>query len=96
MGRFSEEFIESQKKRLKTRIKEHEKMIGGREIDAHLLFKRNTAIPNAKKALRLIEKGKYGLCIVCGEEIPIKRLKIMPAALKCIACQKREEDENAD
>jgi DnaK suppressor protein len=40
---------------------------------------------------RKIEQGTYGICDGCGEEIPEKRLRVMPFALFCVACKEREE-----
>ena len=49
---------------------------------------------NILNALEKIEDGIYGVCEMCGEEIPIKRLKAIPDARCCIACQTElEQDE---
>ena len=45
------------------------------------------------KALLKIEKGVYGLCEECGEQIPLNRLKAIPDTSYCIACQ-REIEQN--
>jgi DnaK suppressor protein len=46
------------------------------------------------KALEKIEDGSYGICEACEEEIPMKRLKAIPDARCCIACQTElEQDE---
>ena len=37
-------------------------------------------------ALRRIESGEFGCCSHCGEEIAIGRLKINPAATRCVDC----------
>jgi DnaK suppressor protein len=37
-------------------------------------------------ALRRIELGEYGDCIVCGEEIDIRRLRVAPTSTRCVAC----------
>lgn len=39
-----------------------------------------------ENALQRIEKGEYGKCESCGEEISIKRLKAVPQASRCIKC----------
>ena len=36
------------------------------------------------QALGNMEKGSYGICEVCGEAIPMKRLEANPAARTCI------------
>ena len=35
--------------------------------------------------------GTYGACEGCGRAIPLARLRAMPAARSCVACQHREE-----
>ncbi len=49
----------------------------------------NTAqIRQAKleSALGRIDSDDYGICIDCEEEIPLKRLELMPESLKCVHC----------
>ena len=42
-------------------------------------------------ALLRINENKYGKCIKCKKVIPEDRLKAIPYALKCIACQEQDE-----
>ena len=42
-------------------------------------------------ALQRIEKGEFGLCIRCEEEIHLKRLEVDPTTLLCIDCAKKQE-----
>jgi len=42
-------------------------------------------------ALRAAEKGKYGICEVCGQPIDPARLKIVPEATMCVACKTAAE-----
>jgi RNA polymerase-binding transcription factor DksA len=44
-----------------------------------------------KEAQRALADGKYGVCIVCGEEIPAERLEAIPETVRCIKHQ-REYD----
>lgn len=44
-----------------------------------------------RAALQRIDAGQYGNCVECGEPIPLQRLQAQPAALRCAACQAREE-----
>lgn len=37
-------------------------------------------------ALLRIKDGTYGICSVCGEEIPVKRLEALPYATTCVKC----------
>ena len=48
-----------------------------------------------RRAIRLaldrMETGEYGLCESCGGPIQPKRLKALPWATKCVACQEAAE-----
>lgn len=46
------------------------------------------------EALGKLERGSYGVCERCGENIGEKRLKVMPFATHCLQCQKGEEAPN--
>jgi DnaK suppressor protein len=43
------------------------------------------------EALKRIEEGVYGKCVVCGKDIEEKRLLALPEAKKCIGCKSAEE-----
>ena len=43
------------------------------------------------EALNRIEKGTYGLCRTCNDEISKKRLEAVPHATQCIKCKNSEE-----
>lgn len=43
------------------------------------------------EALRRMEKGIYGSCLECGEEIAPTRLQVVPWARLCLLCQEDEE-----
>ncbi|MEK7363281.1 MAG: TraR/DksA C4-type zinc finger protein, partial [candidate division NC10 bacterium] len=38
-----------------------------------------------------LETGTFGICEGCGRPIPLARLRALPAARTCVACQAREE-----
>jgi DnaK suppressor protein len=38
-------------------------------------------------ALRRLDEGTYGDCAQCGLPIPLQRLLVQPAVLRCAACQ---------
>jgi DnaK suppressor protein len=40
-------------------------------------------------ALNLLERGRYGICSECGDDIPLERLKVLPFAAYCVDCQRR-------
>ena len=43
------------------------------------------------KAIEKIEKGEYGTCETCGEDIEVKRLEARPVADLCIRCKEEQE-----
>lgn len=45
----------------------------------------------AEAALTRISSGAYGRCISCGEPIAEARLRALPTALHCTACESRLE-----
>ena len=51
----------------------------------------NKLIKKVKKALDRIEKGTFGVCEKCGEDISVKRLKARPVTTLCIGCKTKEE-----
>lgn len=46
-----------------------------------------------KEVLKKVDDGTYGVCEVCGEEIPEKRLKGRPETTLCIECKTEMEHE---
>src|SRR5580704_9755513 len=40
-----------------------------------------------RRALTLIDEGRFGLCQSCGEPIGDERLQAVPWALQCMVCQ---------
>jgi DnaK suppressor protein len=48
-------------------------------------------IKKIKKALERIEKGTFGICESCGEDISLKRMKARPVTSQCIECKSKEE-----
>ena len=48
-------------------------------------------LQRVEEALARIARGKFGVCIECGEEINRKRLEAVPWASHCVACQSKVE-----
>jgi len=48
--------------------------------------RRKQRIIRIKEALKRIETGEYGYCLVCEEEIGLKRLEFDPSVTVCISC----------
>ena len=76
---------------------------GGDEIDradaeaGRLVMLRNLdrdrkVLKRIEMTLQKIEYGTYGICEMCGAEIPYERLKARPIAKLCINCKEIEEE----
>ena len=46
------------------------------------------------EALRRLERGAYGRCVVCGKEIPAERLDLVPETPFCIEDAEREQQSS--
>jgi DnaK suppressor protein len=44
-----------------------------------------------EEALKALDRGQYGACVRCGEDINEKRLLAVPWATMCIRCQEETE-----
>ncbi|MGY8869099.1 MAG: TraR/DksA family transcriptional regulator [Pseudomonadales bacterium] len=50
-------------------------------------------IQECQDALQRLANGSYGLCLGCGEEIELNRLKANPVSARCLSCQSKEEHD---
>ena len=48
-------------------------------------------VKSIEKALRLAEKGTYGICEKCGKRIDPARLKALPCTTLCVKCKSQME-----
>lgn len=62
-----------------------------REVAATLKAGARSALREVEAALRRMDEGSYGLCISCGEPLPIERLEILPQIARCMPCQRAAE-----
>lgn len=58
--------------------------------------KSHEALVEIDDALNRIDGGSYGECMECGEEIPEKRLELLPFAQFCVNCKERLEKEGPE
>lgn len=84
--------METQKKALHAKLEYYNRVISIRPPE-YGLFKLKTPIPRINRALCKISDGTYGYCDDCGDQIPEERLKLIPAAVLCIDCQRLFEDK---
>ncbi len=61
------------------------------DISLKQLSTHRDILKKIEEALRKLDEGTYGLCEMCGEEIPEERLKILPFAIYCRDCQEKIE-----
>lgn len=50
-------------------------------------------IKKIKESIDKIDRGEFGLCEECGEEIGYERLKARPVTTLCINCKTKQEEE---
>lgn len=58
-----------------------------REMTMNQLDGRAHLVQDIRAALDAINDGTYGFCESCEERIPLKRLKVVPWARRCVRCQ---------
>ena len=58
-----------------------------REVAIRNLDRESRLLKDVQAALGRLEEGTFGVCLRCEEEIPEKRLKALPWAAYCVACQ---------
>jgi RNA polymerase-binding transcription factor DksA len=62
------------------------------EFSLQLLERDENTVREVLSALERIKNGSYGMCEACEQPILKERLKMMPHARNCIACQRKEEE----
>jgi DnaK suppressor protein len=66
------------------------------EMDFAIMEMKAESLGKIDEAIRRVEAGVYGICAECGAEIAEARLKALPFATLCVACQEREESQEAE
>jgi DnaK suppressor protein len=61
------------------------------EIQVALMDRHSRQLAQIDAALQRLARGEYGICHDCDEFIGIPRLKALPFAHRCSACQSRAE-----
>lgn len=51
--------------------------------------RRALELTRIESALTRIKQDEYGYCLICGDEIPEKRLELDPTAAVCVDCVKQ-------
>jgi DnaK suppressor protein len=63
------------------------------DIEFALLQIRAETVTRIDEALVRLDAGKYGSCLDCESEIAERRLRALPFAVRCQACEERREEE---
>jgi len=64
------------------------------EIDLALLQMRTETLTRIDAALRRLDAGRYGSCAECDGDIAERRLRALPFAVRCQACEEKREEEH--
>jgi DnaK suppressor protein len=62
-------------------------------IDFALIQMKAETLARIDAALARLDAGLYGDCFDCGDEISDKRLRAMPFAVRCTACEEKREQQ---
>ncbi|NLO89381.1 MAG: transcriptional regulator [Clostridia bacterium] len=63
-----------------------------RSKDLSLRENAKRQIEKIDAALEAIQRGTYGICSICGKEIPRDRLEVLPQATTCEDCSSRSHE----
>ncbi|HEX6738805.1 MAG TPA: TraR/DksA family transcriptional regulator [Vicinamibacteria bacterium] len=66
------------------------------DVELALVEMKSETLARIDEALRRLEEGSYGVCTDCGAEIAEARLRAVPFATRCLACQEVEEDQKRE
>ena len=64
------------------------------DIELALVQMRAETVTRIDQALARLDTGKYGSCIECAHEITERRLRALPFAVRCQACEERNEQQH--
>ena len=64
-----------------------------RELSMNLVSSEQEILYEIDDALKRLDDGSYGVCQQCSQPIAMSRLKAVPYASMCIACQRAKEQK---
>jgi len=64
------------------------------DVELALLQMRAETLSRIDSALVRLDAGQYGFCCECEREIAERRLRALPFAVRCQACEERREQEH--
>lgn len=63
----------------------------GEEVVEALDESIRTELDQINAALSMVDRGEYGVCVMCGDPIPIGRLEALPYTDRCVVCARESE-----
>jgi len=63
--------------------------INNKSVNESALAKKQEQLKGLNLALQDIDQDDFQNCLVCGQQIPLERLLIMPESRKCTSCARR-------
>ena len=64
------------------------------QMEQSVLVNEQALLTEVLQALQRIDDARYGLCVVCGNPIPEKRLEAIPWAARDVKCEQALEQRN--
>ena len=64
-------------------------------IEVALIQMKGQTLGRVREALARLDAGEYGYCAECGGEITERRLRALPFAVRCTACEEAHEQQAA-
>ena len=65
------------------------------DIELELVQMKRETLSRIDAALDRLAEGRYGHCLVCGDDIAAARLRAMPFAVRCLDCEDAREADAA-
>jgi len=91
-------FVQAQRQRIVEQLERYnnvdtaqEQLAERGDLTPYQRYKIGTVWHYLYRALAKINEGSYGRCDRCGEEIAHSRLLLVPAAVQCAECGRKEE-----
>lgn len=66
-------------------------VLSDQNFNLRLRGRERRLIEKINHAIQRIEANEFGECVMCGEDIALKRLRVRPVTTMCIDCKEEEE-----
>ena len=63
--------------------------INNKSVNEAALRQKQQLLKSLEIALKSIHEERFGICISCGQSIPMGRILLMPGSKKCVGCASR-------